>query len=86
MLKALMTFDKIDINYAVDSMKNNIEVSSSLRKEQSMTSTLSSMFFGGSQKSKISFIKGMNKVERHAEVSKSYTRLTRWQCTRNVIC
>ncbi|KAJ3272350.1 hypothetical protein HDV01_005784 [Terramyces sp. JEL0728] len=68
-LKALMTFDNGDIDKAMQLCKNTMEVSSALRKEQSMMSSFSGMIFGGAQKSKINHLKSMNKTQRHAEIT-----------------
>ncbi|KAJ3303053.1 Tetratricopeptide repeat protein 39B [Kappamyces sp. JEL0829] len=68
MLKALMTFDKLDIAYAMECMKSTAEAVSVLRKEQSFVASFSGLF-GGGQKSKIATMMSMTKLERHAEVT-----------------
>lgn len=67
-LKAIMTFDEKDIDFAMESLKYDVEASSYLRKEQSMLSSFSGMFYGA-QKSKNDMIKTMTLQQKHAEVT-----------------
>jgi tetratricopeptide (TPR) repeat protein len=67
-LRAVLTFDQNDIDFAMDALKSVVEASSALRKEQSLMSSFSGMIFGGSQKGKFGHLKSMNRLQKHAEV------------------
>ncbi|KAJ2994282.1 hypothetical protein HDV02_001717 [Globomyces sp. JEL0801] len=67
-LKGVMTFDSQDIQYAMDSLKNTVEASSYLRKEQSFMSSFSGMVFGSSEKTKLETLSSMTRYQKHAEI------------------
>jgi tetratricopeptide (TPR) repeat protein len=52
----------------MEALKQVVDASSYLRKDQSMMSTMSGMFFGG-KGNKYAHLKSMNRLQRHAEIT-----------------
>ncbi|KAI8917323.1 hypothetical protein BC831DRAFT_485416 [Entophlyctis helioformis] len=68
-LKCLMTFDRYDIDAAMDALRVSVEVAQAFRKEQSLVGSLAGFVFGGGRGGKDgSSFKAMTKMQRHAEV------------------
>jgi tetratricopeptide (TPR) repeat protein len=68
LLKGLMTMDETDLDFAMDAMRNAIEAASYLRKDQSIISSFSGMFFGTSKTSKFDHLKSLTLLQKHAEL------------------
>jgi tetratricopeptide (TPR) repeat protein len=68
-LKAVMTFDQSDIDFAMETLRSVVDTSSALRKEQSMMSSFSGMIFRGGTKGKYGHLKTMSRLQKHAEVT-----------------
>ncbi|KAL2915010.1 hypothetical protein HK105_205554 [Polyrhizophydium stewartii] len=68
-LKCLMTFDRSDIDEAMDALRVTVEVAQAFRKEQTLFGSLTGFVFGGGRGGKDgSHFRGMTSTQRHGEV------------------
>ncbi|KAG8947808.1 hypothetical protein FRC04_010294 [Tulasnella sp. 424] len=66
MLKGLLSFEPVDIEHALESVRHASLVASQHRRPSSLTTRISSLVI--SENSGVGWIKGMTPVERHAEL------------------